>query len=58
MLWSILHVIEAVVAPHAGKIIKNVFERGKSFATNECILHFVFKLSQSSEIVFQSYTIW
>jgi len=40
------------VAPHTGKIIKNclrVFERGESLLQN--VLHFVFKLSQSSEIV-------
>jgi len=38
------------------KIIKNylrVFERGKNLLQNG-ILHFVFKLSQSSEIVLQS----
>jgi len=45
----------APVAPRTGKINKNdlVFERGENFIQNG-ILHFVFKLSQSSEIVLQS----
>jgi len=40
------------VAPCTGKIIKNglsVFERGETFLQNG-ILHFVFRLSQLSEI--------
>jgi len=47
----------AVVALPTSKIIKNgfrVFERGENLLQNG-ILHFVLKLSQSSEIVLQSY---
>jgi len=43
------------IAPRSGKIIKNglrVFERGENLLQNG-ILHFVFNLSQSSEIVLQ-----
>jgi len=36
--------LAAAVAPRTGKIIENLLQSG--------ILHFVFKLSQSSEIVF------
>jgi len=46
----------APVAPRTGKIIKNglrVFERGENLLLNG-ILHFAFKLSQSSKIVLQS----
>jgi len=46
----------AHVAPRTGKINKNgprVFKRGENLLQNG-ILHFVFKLSQSSEIVLQS----
>jgi len=46
----------AVVVPCTGKIIKNglrVFERGENLLQNS-ILHFVFKFSQSSEIMLQS----
>jgi len=46
----------APVAPCTGKINKNslrVFERGEDLLQN-CTLHFVFKLNQSSEIVLQS----
>jgi len=47
--------LAAVVAPRAGNlIIKNglhVFERGENLLHNG-ILHFAFKLSESSEIVF------
>jgi len=45
-----------VVAPRAGKIIKNgfgVFERGENLLQN-CILHFVFRYNQSSEIALES----
>jgi len=38
--------LAAAVVPRAGKIIKNLLQIG--------ILHFVFKLSQSSETVLQS----
>jgi len=47
----------AVVAPHTGKIIKNglnVFERGENLQRNG-ILHFVFRLSQSSESALKVY---
>jgi len=53
----------ATVAPRTGKFIKNglrVFEREENFLQREenflqnGILHFAFKFSQSSEIVFQS----
>jgi len=50
--WSLV----TVVAPRTGKIIKNgrsVFERGEKLLQNG-ELHFVFKLSQSSEMVLQS----
>jgi len=43
------------VAPRTGKIIKNglrVFERRENLLQNG-ILHFAFKISQSSEIVLQ-----
>jgi len=40
------------IAPCTGKIIKNAFERGDNCLQNG-ILHFVFMLSQSSEIVLQ-----
>jgi len=45
----------APVAPRTGKIIKNgrVFERGENLPQNG-MLHFVFNLSQSLEIVLQS----
>jgi len=49
-MWDILHMSVtsrvAVVAPRTGKITKNLRQNG--------ILHFVFQLSQSSEIVLQS----
>jgi len=48
--------LAAVVAPRTGKINKNrlsFFEKGGYLLQNG-ILHFEFKLSQSSEIVFQS----
>jgi len=44
----------AAVTPRTGKIIKNglhVFERGE---LQNGIVHFAFKISQSSEIVLQS----
>jgi len=50
------HDIASLIAPRKGKIIKNdscVFERGENLLQN-CILRFVFKLSQSSEIVLQN----
>jgi len=43
----------AVVAHCTGKIIKNslsVFENGENFLQND-VIHFLFKLSQLSEIV-------
>jgi len=40
--------LTAAVAPRTGKIIKNLLQNGING-----ILHFAFKLSQSSEIVFQ-----
>jgi len=46
----------AVMAPRTGKTTKNVvkvFERGENLLQNS-ILHFVFRLSQSSEIALQS----
>jgi len=46
----------ALVAPRTGEIIKNnlsVFERGENLL-QKGVLHFVFKSSQSSEIVFES----
>jgi len=46
----------APVVPRAGKIIKNghrVFEREENLLQNG-VLHFVFKLSQPSELVLQS----
>jgi len=51
----------AVLAPRAGKIIKNVlsvFERGESLLQNGILLHFVFRFSQSSEITLKSYEIF
>jgi len=47
----------SLAAPRTGKIIKNgfrvrVFERGENLLQNG-ILHIVFKLSQSSEIVYK-----
>jgi len=48
--------LAVAVAPRTGIIIKNdlhVFERGQDLLQNG-ILHFVYKLSQSSEIVLQS----
>jgi len=51
--------LAAAVVPRKGKIIKNdfsVFERGENFIQNG-ILHFLFKLSQSSEIVLQSWNL-
>jgi len=44
------------IAPHAREIIKNglhVFEMGENLLQNG-ILYFVFRLSQSSEIAFES----
>jgi len=49
----------ATVAPRAGKIIKDrlrIFEIGENLLQNG-ILHFVFKLSQSSEIILQSWNL-
>jgi len=46
----------AAVAPHTSKIIENglhIFEREENLLQNS-ILHFVFKLNQSSEIGLQS----
>jgi len=56
-MWSIPHMtvtsLVSVVAHRTGKIIKNgVFDRGEHFLQNG-ILHFVFQLSQSSEIVYK-----
>jgi len=51
-MWSIhmtLTSLVAVVAPRTGKIVKN----GLNLLQNG-ILHFVFKLNQSSEIALQS----
>jgi len=48
--------LAAAVVPRAGKINKNslsVFERGENLLQRG-ILHFVFKLSQSSGILLQS----
>jgi len=42
-----------VVSPRKGKNWPSVFERGENVLQNG-ILHFVFMLSQSSEIVLQS----
>jgi len=50
----------AVVPPRIGKIIKDgpsVFEREENLLQNG-VLHFVFKLSQSSEIVLQNWLFW
>jgi len=50
--------LAAAVTPNTGKIIKNglrVFESGE-YLLPYGILHFVFKLSQSSEIVVRIYT--
>jgi len=57
-MWSIhmrVTSLVAVVAPRTGKIVKNsrVFERGEDFLQNG-VLHFVFRLSQSSEIALES----
>jgi len=60
-MWGILNMrvtsLVAVVAPRTVKIVKNgVFlkkRKRRKFAKNG-ILHFVFKLSQSSEIVLES----
>jgi len=54
--------LAAAVVPHAGKIIKNytTIQNGtlyfvfKLSQSSEIVLQFVFKLSQSSEIVLQS----
>jgi len=48
----------AVVAPRIDKIIKNglnVFERGETLVQNR-VFHFMFRLSQSSEIAFRIYS--
>jgi len=48
--------LAGVVTPRTGKIIKNslgVFERGEHLLQNS-ILHFTFKLSQSSGISLES----
>jgi len=48
--------LAAVVASPTGKIIENgldVFERGENLLQNG-VLHFVLRLSQSSEIVLKS----
>jgi len=48
--------LEAAVGPRTGKINKNrhsVFEREENLLQNG-ILNFAFKLSKSSEVVFQS----
>jgi len=59
-MWSIFHMtvtsLVAVVAPRTDKIIISglgVFEKGENLQQNG-ILHFVFKFSQSLEIVLQS----
>jgi len=51
MLDMTLMPLPVAVAPRTGKIIRN--KRGENLQQNG-ILRFVFKLSQSSEIVFQS----
>jgi len=45
--------LAAAVAPRTGKIIKNGVVFLKEEKITKCILHFVFKLSQSTEIVLQ-----
>jgi len=52
--------LAAAVVPRTDKIIKNIkllklriFERGENLLQHD-ILHFVFNLSQSSEVVLQS----
>jgi len=48
--------LAAAVAPRTGEIIRNglgVFEKAENLLQNG-ILHFAYKLSQSSEIVLQS----
>jgi len=51
MTPTLLAAAEALVQE---KVIKNVFERGKNLLQNGKLHFFVFKLSQSSEIVLQS----
>jgi len=51
-MWSIL---VAVVAPRTGKSLKmsSAFLKEEKIFVTKWILHFVFKLNQSSEIVLQ-----